>query len=36
VEITQAALADAAGVGTVTISRQWQSLRDYLESVSNA
>jgi transcription initiation factor TFIIB len=31
VSVTQAALADAAGVGTVTVSRQWQSFTDYLD-----
>jgi transcription initiation factor TFIIB len=31
VEVTQSALAEAAGVGTVTVSRQRQSFADYLE-----
>lgn len=31
VNVTQVALAEAAGVGMVTISRQWQSFADYLE-----
>jgi transcription initiation factor TFIIB len=31
VEITQATLAEVAGVGTVTVSRQWQRFAEYVE-----
>lgn len=30
-DVTQAALAEAAGVSNVTLSRQWQSFADYIE-----